>query len=259
MNRNALSATVFAIGAAPIASAQLHAGDILVSLNAAQTRLLTGQVDGTSGEPVYNVRVFSGVFGEAPNFTNDPGFDSEAGSLPANSDVGFTIRRAVRVWDGSGFATIPTERIRVKLGPLGPVDSPLTDDPVVGFGMGVNGDGEYHHHPGYTLLAPAADGVYLYEAELWSSAPGVEASRPFWIVFNQNRPAGEHEAAVAWAEDNLVGCPSDFDQNQFVNGDDFDSFAAAFEAGDIEADFDMNGFVNGDDFDGFVAAFAAGC
>ena len=54
-------------------------------------------------------------------------------------------------------------------------------------------------------------------------------------------------------------CPSDFDQNGFVNGDDFDSFIAAFEAGSTAADFDHNTFVNGDDFDAFVLAFEAGC
>jgi len=54
-------------------------------------------------------------------------------------------------------------------------------------------------------------------------------------------------------------CPADFDQNSFVNGDDFDAFVALFEFGDPGADWDRNTFVNGDDFDGFVLAFEAGC
>ncbi len=54
-------------------------------------------------------------------------------------------------------------------------------------------------------------------------------------------------------------CPSDYDQNGFVNGDDFDAFVIEFYYGTILADFDHNGFVNGDDFDGFTAAFEAGC
>ncbi len=54
-------------------------------------------------------------------------------------------------------------------------------------------------------------------------------------------------------------CPSDYDQNTFVNGVDFDSFVAAFEAGDQSADFNHDTFVNGVDFDEFIAAFAAGC
>jgi len=56
-----------------------------------------------------------------------------------------------------------------------------------------------------------------------------------------------------------IFCPSDFDFNGFVNGDDFDEFVWAFILGDMAADFDENMFVNGDDFDGFVAAFESGC
>ncbi len=58
---------------------------------------------------------------------------------------------------------------------------------------------------------------------------------------------------------NCDKCPADYDLNGFVNGDDFDTFVNAFDAGDCTADLDANGFVNGDDFDAFAAAFAAGC
>ena len=57
-----------------------------------------------------------------------------------------------------------------------------------------------------------------------------------------------------------LGYPTaDFNNDGFVTGDDFDAFVAAFEAGDAEADFDEDGFVTGDDFDAFVAAFEQGC
>ncbi len=55
------------------------------------------------------------------------------------------------------------------------------------------------------------------------------------------------------------GCPSDFDKDGFVTGDDFDAYVAAFELGDIASDFDHDGFVTGDDFDAYVAAFESGC
>lgn len=54
-------------------------------------------------------------------------------------------------------------------------------------------------------------------------------------------------------------CLADFDQDGFVTGDDFDLYAAAFEAGGVSADFNGDGFVTGDDFDAFVLAFEAGC
>ncbi len=57
----------------------------------------------------------------------------------------------------------------------------------------------------------------------------------------------------------IPDCVADFDANGFVNGDDFDQFVAAFEAGSIVSDIDFNGFVNGDDFDQFVLAFEGGC
>jgi len=54
-------------------------------------------------------------------------------------------------------------------------------------------------------------------------------------------------------------CPSDFNEDGFVSGDDFDAFVAAFELGDASADFNNDTFVSGDDFDGFTLAFEAGC
>ncbi len=58
---------------------------------------------------------------------------------------------------------------------------------------------------------------------------------------------------------NGSGCPSDYNVDGFVSGEDFDAFVEAFIAGDPGADFDGNNFVNGDDFDGYVEAFVAGC
>ncbi len=56
-----------------------------------------------------------------------------------------------------------------------------------------------------------------------------------------------------------VPCPADFDQNGFINGDDFDAFIVHFVNGDPHADFDHNGFTNGDDFDPFIERFYGGC
>ncbi len=54
-------------------------------------------------------------------------------------------------------------------------------------------------------------------------------------------------------------CPSDFDNDGFVTGDDFDAYVTAFQNGDLSSDFDHDGFVTGDDFDAFVVAFENGC
>lgn len=54
-------------------------------------------------------------------------------------------------------------------------------------------------------------------------------------------------------------CPADFNGDGFVNGDDYDGFASAFDVANIAADFNGDGFVNGDDYDAFASAFDAGC
>ena len=54
-------------------------------------------------------------------------------------------------------------------------------------------------------------------------------------------------------------CAADFNGDGFVNGDDYDQFASAFEAGSLQADLNADGFVNGDDYDLFASAFEAGC
>ncbi|MBL8759731.1 MAG: S8 family serine peptidase, partial [Phycisphaerae bacterium] len=52
-----------------------------------------------------------------------------------------------------------------------------------------------------------------------------------------------------------VYCPADINTDGFVNGNDYDAFAEAFDAADPAADFDANGFVNGNDYDAFADAF----
>lgn len=54
-------------------------------------------------------------------------------------------------------------------------------------------------------------------------------------------------------------CGADFNNDGFVNGDDYDAFASAFEAADPAADYNGDGFVNGDDYDAFASAFESGC
>ncbi|MCC6970986.1 MAG: hypothetical protein IT434_12275 [Phycisphaerales bacterium] len=57
----------------------------------------------------------------------------------------------------------------------------------------------------------------------------------------------------------VFNCPPDVNSDGFVNGDDYDAFASAFESGDDFADFNEDGFVNGDDYDMFASEFEMGC
>lgn len=65
----------------------------------------------------------------------------------------------------------------------------------------------------------------------------------------------EFDGAQVW----VVYCAADVNGDGFVNGDDFDDLAGAFENGEPLGDFNGDGFINGDDFDQFASAFEEGC
>ena len=54
-------------------------------------------------------------------------------------------------------------------------------------------------------------------------------------------------------------CLADFNLDGYVNGNDYDAFASAFEAGAAAADIDGNTYVNGNDYDLFASHFESGC
>ncbi|MBL8761316.1 MAG: hypothetical protein JNL50_08450 [Phycisphaerae bacterium] len=61
----------------------------------------------------------------------------------------------------------------------------------------------------------------------------------------------------AWSQ--VTACGADFNADGFVNGNDYDEFAGAFDVADPAADINGDGFVNGNDYDEFASAFDAGC
>lgn len=182
-----------------------HHGDVF--LHVVNNRIATALID-EDGDVRLNRRVFESEFGEvAPDFTDEPGFDSDPGTFDPGSELGFNILRALRVWDGAAFAVIPDERLDIAFGPLGPVTTPPIDEIVPGFTVGVSPDGSWHNHLEYYLGAPAATGIYLLELNLFSSDAALRASKPFWLVFNQNDSEENHELAVGWVRQNLVPAP----------------------------------------------------
>lgn len=243
--------------AGPAALAQ-HAGDILLEQSGG--RIATGLVDDETGLVERGVRVFGAEL--ADSFANEPGFDSFEGAFPAASSIGFDLTAALRLWDGNepGFSTIPEERIQVKLGPLGPVLTPVTDTLTPGFSIAVGTDGRWHHHLGFTLLGPADPGIYLLEIEMWSTAPGLARSEPFWIVFNQARPEEEHDAAIAWLVDRLgPACRADLNGDGVVDFGDYLEFLNRYEAMDPAVDFNGDGVVDFADYLEFLNLYEAGC
>ena len=241
------------------ALAQDH-GDVLLSI--AGGRIQTGAIY-EDGSVNTDVRVFQATFGEvAPNFTDEPGFDNELGTFPTGTAIGFRVRAALRVWDGSAFAAIPGERIEIAFASLGPVTTPLADGVAEGFTISVGGNGQWHRHLEYTLTDPAGPGVYLMELSLFSTAAEVGESRPFWFVFGQNALDADMDAASAWVEANKL-CPADFNRDGFLDFFDYGDFVGCFETsvceGDRNPDFNGDGFVDFFDYGDFVGAFEVGC
>jgi photosystem II stability/assembly factor-like uncharacterized protein len=116
------------------------------------------------------------------------------------------------------------------------------------------------------LFAGTDAGVYtsLDDGSTWSlfSARGAGGIPNACIVdlrleTSRQRMIAATQGRGAWSVP--IYCPADLDQNGFVNGDDCDVFAAAFEGGEAAADFNGDGFVNGDDYDLFAGVFEAGC
>lgn len=242
------------------AFAQVHASDVILKLD--NGRIVTGRVE--SGEPVFPRFAFSAELGKigVPGGGTEPGFDSEKGAFPPQSLVGISIRRALRAWDGEDFDTIPEERMRLTKG-INAVETPATDPGLCALGgdlpLGLaNSLGVLHQHPGYQLLAPAVDGVYLLELEAWMTTPGGSASAPFWIVFSNNGSPSIVDAAVEYVE-GVLNCRADFNRDGLLSVADFGAFQTGFVVGDPRADFNGDCALTVADFGAFQTAYVLGC
>lgn len=212
-----------------------------IAIGQSQGRIATGvfQIQGVNVAPMLSQRVFIAEFGTFPDFTNNPGLDSLVGAFQGGSQIGFNIRKALRKWNGSEFPPgadgIPPELLQIKLGPAANTRvTPETDELVTGFSLAVSSGGtttgEFHHHPGFTLLAPASDGLYLLELELWSTQAGLGMSLPYWMVFSQNASEDDLLAAASWVRANVwrPPCPADLNNDGLVDDTDFVYFVNAY-------------------------------
>ncbi|TWT73569.1 hypothetical protein Pla123a_39050 [Posidoniimonas polymericola] len=177
------------------ASAQLHGGD--VDLTVSGGKIVTGQ------------RVYGAELGEIlPNEVDEPGFDSDPGTFPAGSSVGFAFVDSLRVWDGIDFDEIAPLTMSTQFGSsLGPVTTPSTPGVVEGFALNVAADGSWHRHLDYLLNPPATNGVYLLSLKLGSSDPTIGDSEPLYLVFNQNVDESVHDAAIDYVKARVAGIP----------------------------------------------------
>lgn len=248
------------VGLAAPAWAQVHATDVILEVQ--NGRIVTGRVE--NGEPVFPRYAYSSELGALgiPNAATEPGFDSDPGAFAPQTLVGVSVLKALRRWNGADFDEIPPERLRLTKG-VSIVETPTADPPVCvvagSLALGLsNGAGVLHQHPGYELLDPAGDGVYLLELIAWMGKPGGGASDPFWILFSQNESAEVVDEAVSFVEQ-VLACRADFNRDGALTIADFGAFQTGFVLKDPRADFNGDCNLTIADFGAFQTAFVTGC
>lgn len=244
-----------------------HIGDI--SLQPLGGRIDTGIfVDGPNGPSLQpGVRVFASEFGAVlPNTTDEPGFESAeppAAAFPDGMLLSFDILDALHKWDGTTFDAVPATTLRVTKGSTSVVTPPVLNQIQGGLAFTQVSGGLIHDHLRFTLLSPQSQGVYLLQLRLRSNSSLIADSPPFWIVFNQNAPESDHEAAIEYMNSIVSpSCPGDLTGDGAVNTVDLTRFLSNFGRSVVRyahGDFNGDGEVNTADLTFFLARFGGTC
>ena len=246
----------------------IHNADFIPAVQ--DGKIVVGGVDPDTNQVVYPFQIKSAIFGTEgfPNFTNDPGFNSELGALIPGMTIGFNILRAPRVWDDASedFETIADEQLIVRAAGQS-ITAPMTDSvtPGVIFGQAsLDASASFHHHMQYLLNGgqpPMIDGVWLLELELWSENTSIEPSDPLYIVFGQGEGEGQMSDAITWIEDNLIASPCLADLNDDGELDflDISAFLSAYTNMQTGADLNSDGAFDFLDISAFISSYSSGC
>lgn len=248
------------------ALAQVHAGDILLSIDnsAIHTGLLAE--DGVTVTP--GIRVFVSTLGvDFPNYASEPGFDCEPGTFGVGTSNTFRIMDSLRYWDGSDFSIPSSSRLEIAYAGLFSRTTPDSPSIVEGFPLAVGSNGQWHRHLEFTLDDPASDGVYLLSLRIASSDPTLTETDTFYILFSQNAPADELQTASDWVTSNLLGpgCQTDYNNDGTADVADILDLASDIASGTASfppsnPDFNADGSADLSDlFDLANAIAGAGC
>jgi hypothetical protein len=201
MIRSIATASLASLALSPAAVAALEGGHLDIWVTASGGQIVTGGWDDGTGEVVNpSQRVFEGELGLDPAFPfsgDEPGIGSDL----VGTTLSMNLSGTLGTWDGSGFVP-STSMLTVSYG--GQWASTGTGGSLsflVNPGLDL--------HPDFAMSGPGgsdpANGIYL--ATLDFGASGLTASAPLWVVLNLGMSEAEHEAAVEWAEANLVPAP----------------------------------------------------
>lgn len=189
----ALSAT---LSFAPAWADGLHEGDILISVANGKLKTSGGHTD----------TIFEGDFGDVaggPYKTDDPGYDSDAGTFVSGTVVNYMALGTLKFWNGSSWsaAWVPAD-VQVR------IDGNLGEATFWG-ASGVSGDlsgligeagagGSIHEHLDMSVVGTnkATVGAYMISLKLSSPSTVLQASDPYHIVLNRGLDEEAFEAAV---------------------------------------------------------------
>lgn len=132
-----------------------------------------------------------------------------------------------------------------------------------------NTDAWFDNYYAYSEDAGATWHEYRLSANKWNAAnDGLVRSQQFLGDFSGMACAGRRVTPVSLdtrgGDPDIYAtrvwfCGPDINRDGFLNGDDYDSFAEAFELALPEADYNHDGYFNGDDYDFFGLDFEDGC
>ena len=202
-------------------------------------RIVTNGVDDDTSEFVPRVQVFDYSFGDDPNDPfriSDPGFDAIGGNgLPQGSMLFLDVRSNLRFWSGAGDVVFTPATETLTLATLDGASAVTAGGATgifPGFAIGTAAfGGALHRHLESTLhaaegqLAPA-DGVYLLELQLRSSATNIVNSLPFFLLYNNDSSPTTLETAKSWVEEHYLPL-GDFDRDQELTSADLHAMLSA--------------------------------
>ncbi len=182
------------------ARAQLHEGDIEMSLVAGQITL-----SGNDAFHLNGLAVFEGDFGDTaggPYRTDDPGYDSEPGTFAAGTVISYAALGSLQFWNGAQWqAAVPGgEYVRLD-GNLGE-DSRWNVLGLQGDATGLVGqagaNGQIHEHLDMSVarVGGGAPAVGAYLIQLQVTSPSYTSSMPFYMALNRGLSDDDFETAV---------------------------------------------------------------
>ena len=207
-----VAASLVCAAASPALAGTMKEKHFDVWLRAGGARLVTGAIS-EDGMPISNHhRVFGAEFGEEPGepfASTEPGFQAFDGTFLPAAEFRLNIADAVLGWNGAGFSGVD-ETMTLEFGPSSVTSA---DGFVAGFPFTADAAGGFHDHfdiilnPADGLRADPAPGIYLLPLQIDLTSGALGPTRTFYLVMNLGQEEVDHEAAIEWAEMNLVPAP----------------------------------------------------